>query len=626
MEMYRMKRRLTCLLIITTLLLVSCGKKDLTEKTNITSSPTATEIIEDIEATSETGPELEYIDISADVTPENVKIVKTSDNLIGKLEITTDRPKRNFLINDTYNFIYFTFTAYKSSSTPIILCVNGEAVLLDKMPIVEAGHTYEFELYREIINYMPISAYIEADGAKSNIATIYAYDRMNSEIANNVHKEITGLENLTEDLIIDGYISDRNVEEALSRVENAANDIKDNGDIIEVVKSDDHVYIRFNSGVEYIYAPPKKGVKASGDKISIYTYQPFADPHCESPLPSEEMDSLAEYINDSFDEIEFSHDINDSTIDIDYIIDNFSRNQIIIWDGHGGYDERIGAYLETGDTWQASSGFDVGKGWLITTGGRYAVGADFFDIWLEKGDLDNSFIVLSACHSGQEDESHSLMKTLYDKGASVVIGFSDSVKTDYANLLIDYTMKKMCTVDGETSEYYTALDAIRCAAGAYGADDSIKFDGDGAVPTYFGDYDYRFSNAIKKLSTNTIPDGEYAAVLGSFGNSTADTYEIYGHTYGNLISARIDKKTHTLIIEAGFTKIDDAYKTIPYDCYELPLAPNFSLLAAGTEDEPDPYYVEDFNISFYEQPLPEGYGLTITIEGGYITEIYCWGS
>ncbi len=623
-----MKKRLLSIFIVTALLLVSCGKKDVAEDTVIKDNSAS---IEDADQesteqkTEEKNSPIEKVDISADVTPGNIIVADESEDLLGELKVNTERPKQNFLKNNSYNFIHYTFKAYKDSTEPIVLYVNGETSLLDNMPIIEAGKTYEFEIYRETRNYGSVSAYIEADGTKSNTATIYAYDRIDSENAKVVYSEIHDFEALTKDLISDGYISDDNKQEALSRVEKAANEIKENGDILEVVRSDDHIYIRFNSGIEYIYAPPTQGEKASDDGISIYTYQPFADPNGANSLPTEEMDSLAEHIDDTFERIEYSHDVNDGDIDMDYIIDHFSRNQVIIWDGHGDYDERIGAYLLTGDIWEGKQDYQIGKGWLLTNGGRYCVGADFFDQWFDEGSLENSFIVLSACCSGIEDSSHSLLKILRRKGASVVVGFNNYVKISYANNLVDFALRKMCTSDGDTFELYSSYDAFNLAIGAYGKDDSDKTP---AAPIYCGEHDYRFSTAIENVNNATIPDGVYSTALGVYGKNETDTFELYGHTTGNLKNARIDNTTGTLIIEAGFIYDEDSSKVIPYGKYELPLSSNY-ILEAGTGEGPMKYFVNDFNELFFDNSMNngyEGFGFSIFVEDGNVNRILCWGS
>lgn len=625
-----MKRKITCLSIIAVLLLASCGKKDSAED-NITNNSASSITTQEVVSNDVSENNIEQTDVSANATPAEVILTNESNELLGKLTISSgERTRQHYLLNDSYNTIHFTLKAYKDSTTPISLYVNDELITIpDEMPTIEAGQTYDYEIRRKVSNYNPISAYYEVDGIKSNTATIYTYDRYTPDKAQESLKKIESLEVLNKSLMKDGYISDDNIEKALSNIEKAASVLKDKGDILDIDKGDDNVYIRFKSGIEYIYMPPTQGVKASGDEISIYTYQPFADPNVENALPTEELDQLAEFIDESFEKIEYSHDINDEIIDMDYIIENFSNNQIIIWDGHGGYNEHIGAFLVTGDTLQANlKEYGPGKGWLITDGGRFAVGADFFDMWFDNGSLDNSFIVLSACKSGVEDESHSLLQTLNDKGAEVVIGFTDSVLIDYANNYVTEVLKKMCTIDESTSDYYTSYDACNYGIKICGKDDG---DDTPAAPIYCGEYDYRFSTAIEKaeeMKNAPIPDGVYDTALGVYGKNQDATFELYGYVTGNLKNARIDSTSNTLIVEAGFMHDEDSSIIIPYEIYELPLSPDYRL-EAGTGDGPMDFSVESFNSLFYDNSMIagyEGFGFSIWVNNGTVNRMLCWGS
>ena len=101
------------------------------------------------------------------------------------------------------------------------------------------------------------------------------------------------------------------MEKVLSIIEKEAISLMNEGIVIEERRSDDHVYMRFNSGLEYIYTPPQEGVKATSKELSVYTYQPFADEEKEMHLPTEQMDNVASFIDDSFDGIVFADNLDD---------------------------------------------------------------------------------------------------------------------------------------------------------------------------------------------------------------------------------------------------------------------------------------------------------------------------
>lgn len=634
-----MKRKLTCLLIVTTLLLVSCGKKDSevsiiqNQESNISVSAEESSV-DDSSTESKT-----IVEASQATTLANVEVDEGKDTLLGKLECSTGGMWENkYIPNGINSSLQFTFKATQTCQAPLILDMNGYKSELTNIPL-EAGEKYEFLIPYKTEDFKDIIAYVESDGIKSNTVVLRACESLTNESSARLQKDLQNLEEINNDLITDGYIDQQNVEEALKRVESAANEIKESSGILEIKRSDTHVYIRFKTGIEYIYAPPRKGIKASGDEISIYTLQPYADPSIIDHLPTEAMDNVAQYVDETFEEIEFSHNIDDSNVSLDYIIDSFSRNQIIIWDGHGDYDEEVGAYLITGQVWDGNAGSlpELGRGWFLTNGNRICVDSCFFDELLSDGSLNNTFVILNACCTAKYDEYNYLLQTLSNKGAEAVIGFTDYVDVEYANNLVKLMLEKMCLIDDSTGDYFTAYEAICYAAGAYGENDSVQYNGNGAAPFYYGNQDYRFLSALDNMNDSiSISDGVYKTAFGP--SETSDIFDYYGTQCGNLNSAYYDKKNKTLFVSSGFINSETG-EVITTAEYELPCSENMKILAYGGEDddEGNPVYYEEqvstFNEFFTEEnneradntDLSE-FGFRMTIEDGNIVELFLFGS
>jgi hypothetical protein len=125
-----------------------------------------------------------------------------------------------------------------------------------------------------------------------------------------------------------------------------------------------------------------------------------------------------------------------------------------------------------------------------------------------------------------------------------------------------------------------------------------------------------------------IPDGKFSAAMGCFGSNNSDSFMLWESPMGNLRNARIDVASNTMIIEGGFIYDDNSSKTIPYGTYELPLNSEFNL-ACVTPDGLMDYSSEEFNNLFYndaENESQRGFGFSISVKNGAVTDIICWGS
>jgi hypothetical protein len=204
------------------------------------------------------------------------------------------------------------------------------------------------------------------------------------------------------------------------------------------------------------------------------------------------------------------------------------------------------------------------------------------------------------------------------------VGFSNVVELHYANNLMQYMLEKMCEINPDTGMYYTAYEALSLGICVYGENDWR-----GTMPIYFGDLNYRFSDAIiteDEFIPNDGPNRWYSAWLGSFGSSKEDTFAFdqYPYPSGNLVYAKIDTTTNTLIVEGGF-QLGSLKTYIPYGLHKYPLSKNYTLqlnTKYGTEE----YDVSRFNKLFYENAYDEnnaGATISISFSNGEVIGISC---
>ncbi len=573
-----------------------------------------------------------HVNVSDAVTPAKITSIPSYDDssdYLGDLECTRFEKRIFYLFNDENNHIDCRFIANSDSKNPAKLVINNQDVYFFDSPL-EKGREYIFSVTYYISDFKSAEIYIETDGKKSNVINLFSCDPQNGISTDEVLEKIDDIEKLDDEFAGNGFVDPDAMEKVLSIIEKEAISLMNEGIVIEERRSDDHVYMRFNSGLEYIYTPPQEGVKATSKELSVYTYQPFADEEKEMHLPTEQMDNVASFIDDSFDGIVFADNLDDGRTNAQNVKDYFSVNQVIIWDGHGSFDEVIGAYLLTGEAWSRVP--DLARlepGLILTNDGVLAISADFFDNSFGVGSLNNTLIILNACHTAQYTDTKKLAQTLLNKGATAVVGFSDTVKLGYANNVVEYMLEKMCQVEEDTNDYYTAYDALCYAAGAYGIDDSIQYDGIGAAPVYFGDTSYRFSTAIDNIRTAEIPDGVYATAF--YPTASGDTFDYYGNTCGNLYSASIDKGSNTLLLNGGLVNLDTG-EIIPNDKHELPCSPSLLIEGYGGEDDENGnpvFYEAEYevvNSAFTEEnrKILDHYGFDMTIKDGYVEKIHLY--
>ena len=172
-------------------------------------------------------------------------------------------------------------------------------------------------------------------------------------------------------------------------------------------------------------------------------------------------------------------------------IESMGPNQIIIWQGHGNWDEATQTIsVETASPY-ANYAEDPT---IITADGYYAsLTPAYFDAHL--GNLAGSLVYLGSCESGHAGND-ALAQVFLDHGASTVIVNTQTIQMMYGNIMQYTTIKLMSEINPTTNNYYTISEALEKAKSIYGKDDHEKGfypAALGAEPIIFGDTDYRLA-------------------------------------------------------------------------------------------------------------------------------------
>ncbi len=249
--------------------------------------------------------------------------------------------------------------------------------------------------------------------------------------------------------------------------------------------SDSCLTFELESGAVYIYAPSIDGCDAGDGKASpntpvadfefqISTYQPCLSGY-DSDLENymQYPDTGAMIIDNEFDTYAFSDNFNydDAEVNVSGLFD-FQKSNVILWHGHGCCSDSYGSLMvigihrttETDKTYHSL----IEKGIFILGDDCYFVGADFFDIALSDGSMDNSIVYLGSCSSGEDER---LANVLLEKGAAAVYANSDTIHTTYNLSMLLSVAEGLAKTDSD-GLYYTVEDALEFAKDENGDHDT----------------------------------------------------------------------------------------------------------------------------------------------------------
>ncbi|MGI6274980.1 MAG: hypothetical protein ACOYJ5_05415 [Acutalibacteraceae bacterium] len=365
----------------------------------------------------------------------------------------------------------------------------------------------------------------------------------------------------------DGYVNVNNLPALLDEMEQQAAQFAERGVITQYAREDACIRMELEGGIEYYYFPVmddmmSTGAQAdpsltvnemdaratggwraeSGEPKEILTIEPFAtDPNfvLHYTFGGRSTDKAAAAIAEAIpDEYAFP-DANN--------LDSFSPEQVtamegksvIVWYGHGGMTEKYGPTLEssvkqTKENLEKYASFINGSGQnsqMIISNRNLSYTHYFFDQNLADGSLEGSLVYLAACHSAESD---ALGQAFIDKGADLVIGHTNSVRTRY-NLYMLSDFLQYLKTQKEDGSYPTAEEALAYAKEENGERDSISFGYGASVVLGYapGESEYRLVNpdAEEEQPVDTgIPDGPAGNYLKEnilpLYENTSDTLEL----------------------------------------------------------------------------------------------------
>lgn len=299
----------------------------------------------------------------------------------------------------------------------------------------------------------------------------------------------------------EGFVDPSDVPALLDQAEYFISNLHQRGSVLYYRVYDTHITAKFDCGITAVYMPPLAEVDGGTGDCSVYTFQPFyenypasIDPYLDFP------DKAAQLLHATFDHCSWNGNNDENAVTLDSVR-AFEPNEIILWHGHGGYDENLGPFLVTGQRYDRDRMLEreyyedvINDRVISVMDNRLAFTAAFVD---ERcGSLDGSFLYLGSCSSGQDSR---LADAFLRKGAKAVVANTDTISTIY-NLSMQYqTVEYMCQIDPATANAYTLEKALALSMEKLGEND-FRFSLDpnrDAHPVIFGGYEaenYRFGS------------------------------------------------------------------------------------------------------------------------------------
>ena len=314
-----------------------------------------------------------------------------------------------------------------------------------------------------------------------------------------------------------GCVAPEDVPDLLAQTEFFISNLCQRGEVLHYEVYDTHVRAKFACGITAVYMPKVAGLDAGSGDGSIYTFQPFyenysdaIDPYLDNP------DKAAQCIAQTFDNYDWEGNNDERAVTLDSIR-NFGENEVILWHGHGGYDEALGPFLVTGERYdrdrmmEQSYFEDVIHDRIFSImDNRMAFTPAY--VALRCGSLEGSFLYLGSCESGRDSR---LADVFLRKGATAVVANSATISSIYNLRMQHQVVEYMTRVNTATGDYCTLAEALSLAMGDLGSDDrAYRYAWDEfAHPIIFGGTaaeDYRFGHTGSTPRPSTEPTATVA--------------------------------------------------------------------------------------------------------------------
>lgn len=421
-----------------------------------------------------------------------------------------------------------------------------------------------------------VSYYSKLGEDCSDLVYLYFFEKPTEQSISETkqfQKEIAAIEKtFCNDL---GYVEESNLRNVISEVEKYAQKLYENGDILYYESSISSVLFKFKNGVTYLYMPKRYGIDAINDNtnISVLTLQPCLNTYSSDindflMLPDLSAEQICNILKAYSFQSENNYDNHEVTLEL---IKSFSKNQVVIWHGHGGYTNSLHSYLLTGEDfdwnawwWDPIYCLDSLQNRIVEcSNGNVAFTSKYIEKYCE--DLDGSFFYLAACQSGKDSR---LADSFIKKGAEAVVANSETIYTIYNLQIQNATLANMTQLNNETGNLYTLSEALVKAKEKHGENDGAYGDKEEiATPLIFGGenadnftFTNNTSNIYDQVPSDAVEFNDHYYYVYDIDTITdwnmAQEYcEAQGGYLATITSPEEDAFLYSYITDAGYSSV-----------------------------------------------------------------------
>lgn len=274
----------------------------------------------------------------------------------------------------------------------------------------------------------------------------------------------------------DGYIKSDDVDVLLSEVYACAETLYADGIITDYAykTGDTCVYMKIDDWLGFLYMPPLEAALSGGSdgKVEIYTVQPYSTEFTAYRLAfasgvffNKTPDITAELLHKTFSkECEYKTNYDDDEISIEIFL-NFPKQSVVMWEGHGGYNDKVGSFLGLGNQKLDEQTLDVydifvgADALLVAQNGQYCVTSVFFEKIVPENAYEGCLFYLNTCSSFTDER---LARSIRDKGARCVIGNTTKTWIPYSTTMM-YRFFEGFTKQNDSGNFYTVSEALNYA-------------------------------------------------------------------------------------------------------------------------------------------------------------------
>lgn len=354
----------------------------------------------------------------------------------------------------------------------------------------------------------------------------------------------------------EGYISIDAQNVALESISAQAEALFDSGKITDYSYNagDSGIYFEIDNWLSVLYVPPIKDFMSNGDDtIEVVTLEPCAASWYLNYATSgfKGPDEAATCIIENISNFSFTQDLEDYEVSIETFV-NLPKNAIVIFNGHGGCNSRIGSVLFTGvnawdeDAMNQYSDAIANQAIGINQEGKFYLTSRFFDNYVADNAYSGNLFYLGSCSSCADPR---LAQSLWDKGARAIIGNSNTVWVNY-NFQMTYSFFEGLTTKDDSGQYLPVTKALEYAKNKHGAQDSFGY-GSEVLACYRDDF-----TLVDMIDAKKYED---ALVVKVTDPPVSDVYETYISATKNTI--KDGSWSEHLVMTANMAITDGSAKT-----------------------------------------------------------------